>query len=315
MELPHDGGKQKMTSWDMNLSLETAVPVLSKRNVKKIVETIHSIKPSLLVEFGSGASTLYFIKVLNELSGSRFVSIENTPEWFEIIAGQLSKSFGVVIARSKWKNERYNKFYSGGGIPYTNIVDGASRYTRWKRIIMAGPFWRFVPSSGSRLSLNNAVAFLLMPVVNFLTHAFRLFGLFRHYDAVLETVCGNVKFNYLLLSPGIKDQFGESPFMKEHANAWKPYVEDSENILFLIDGGPRHYIVDQIDMFHKEHPEMRITIALFDAHRPEYDEVLRRFSNASFYKGSLELIDETKFYEESPEKELWLAHLTPKGDQ
>jgi hypothetical protein len=124
MELPHDGGKQKMTSWDMNLSLETAVPVLSKRNVKKIVETIHSIKPSLLVEFGSGASTLYFIKVLNELSGSRFVSIENTPEWFEIIAGQLSKSFGVVIARSKWKNERYNKFYSGGG-------DSLHKYCRW----------------------------------------------------------------------------------------------------------------------------------------------------------------------------------------
>jgi len=107
----------------------------------------------------------------------------------------------------------------------------------------------------------------------------------------------------------MKDQYGESPFRNEYANCWQPYVDDSKTILFIIDGGPRHYIANEITKFHAEHPEMQIIIALLDAHRPEYDEVLERYTAAKYFKGSVELVDGRNFYEKEPEKELWIAYL------
>ena len=77
----------------------------------------------------------------------------------------------------------------------------------------------------------------------------------------------------------------------------------------MIDGGPRHYILDQINIYHLENPQVKIIVALLDAHRPEYLDVLKNYSTANYFKGSLELIDGTKFYDEEPKKELWIAHL------
>jgi hypothetical protein len=92
---------------------------------------------------------------------------------------------------------------------------------------MAGPFWRLAPESGFRLSLSRYAANLIMPVLNIITFATRVFVFFRHFDATFIADCKNVKVTYLLSSPGMKDQFGESSFRKKYANAWKPYAYDS----------------------------------------------------------------------------------------
>jgi hypothetical protein len=61
MEFPYDGRLQKTNEpRDMSPNLEKPVPVLSKRNVERLVDIIHDTKPQLVVEFGSGASALFF---------------------------------------------------------------------------------------------------------------------------------------------------------------------------------------------------------------------------------------------------------------
>ena len=216
----------------MSPNLEKPVPVLSKPNVERLVDLVHKTKPQLVVEYGSGSSTLFFIKVLNDIGGARFVSEENVSNWFDFIGGFITKSFGGQLSRFIWKSTKYREFYKGGETPYTAIIDGGSRYSRWKEIVMAGPFWRLVSESGSRLSLNRHAANLIMLILNVLTFLIRIVGFFRHHDSILEADCKNVKLTYILLSPGMKDQFGESPFRAEYANAWKPYYT-THNLYYL----------------------------------------------------------------------------------
>jgi hypothetical protein len=77
----------------------------------------------------------------------------------------------------------------------------------------------------------------------------------------------------------------------------------------MIDGGPRHYILDQINIFYEENPQIKIIVAVFDAHKLEYANVFNHYATSNYFKGSIELIDGTKFYEKKLEKESWIAHL------
>lgn len=302
--------KPKKMYKSMNFSADTAVPSLSGRNVDLIAAEIGR-KPSMIVEYGSGGSTLFFIKQLVGTYKVKFVSIENTSEWFCRVAKELQKLLGGgKVVKNYWPLSKYKSFLQGGFAPFTRIIDGYSRYASWAAIMKAGPFWRFEPASNSRFALNKNANVVMRPIFGQLTNLFRRLGLFRHYDACLNISENNVDLHYLLLSPGIKDQFGESPFRDDYADAWQAYLTpEVTSVLFMIDGGPRHYIVDRIHSFQKNNPHIEVVIALFDAHRPEYEPILDQFDAGCFYKGSMTLCNGAQFYDHEPAKELWLVRL------
>lgn len=63
-------------------SITSAVPVLSDLNVERIVEALEGTTPSLLVEYGSGASTVFFINKLKARKKLKMVSVENSEASF-----------------------------------------------------------------------------------------------------------------------------------------------------------------------------------------------------------------------------------------
>ena len=91
----------------------------------------------------------------------------------------------------------------------------------------------------------------------------------------------------------MKDQFGESPNRDSFIRAGLKRIKDNDkNILIMIDAGPRHYIVDELIKLLRF---KELHICLFDAYRPEYDEVLDKY-DGKFYKGNTFLLDGTDFY-------------------
>jgi hypothetical protein len=291
------------------------IPVLSKKNVDLINQLLEKDQPDLIVEFGSGGSTLFYLDFLNSKSiKTKFISVENTDYWFSSITDKVEEKYGKGrLTTERWSMQKYNEFFAGPKKPFTPIIEGTSRYDRWRRFRKLGPFYRLESSSGSKIaSLLPKGAFnLVEPVIARFVKIARLTGLMRDYDARFELNCGNVDFIYLLRGPAIKDQFGESPFRDSYSDAWNEYFRAEKKIFFMIDGGPRHYIVDRIRTFSEKHPGTKCTIALFDAHRPEYEPILEKFPQAQFECGSLELADGSKFYSDLPTKELWLANIPP----
>ena len=67
-----------------------SVPMLSKKNVNFIEKTINLKNIDTIIEYGSGSSTLYFIKKLKNKK-INFISVENAKFWFydnfEYVAG------------------------------------------------------------------------------------------------------------------------------------------------------------------------------------------------------------------------------------
>jgi hypothetical protein len=177
-----------------------------------------------------------------------------------------------------------------------------------------GPFFRFEIDSGSRLQGKLGI---FKPIFKLLNRLIRMHPKFANENSFWKTEIGNCKFFYELVSPGMKDQFGESPNRDEYIQAGVKHLTDSEqNILIMIDAGPRHYILDEV---LKLLEGKNLHICLFDAHRPEYTEILDKYQG-TFYQGSAKLVDGSNFYEATyPDEsirntilksELWLLSKT-----
>jgi hypothetical protein len=291
-----------------------AVPALSRKNVLFIEELIKQNKIQLIIEYGSGNSTLYFLEKLKAAPSLKFTSVENTKSWFYKNIKAISKNFSPsrpVLVRKYWEAERYKEFYKASFEPYTPIQEGASRVERWKRAMELGPFFRFERPK-SRL-----YEIIAKPVFKISNKFLRQFSKFKNERSSWKCRINKVDFSYQLVPPSMKDQFGESPNRDEFIQAGLEQVsQDSKNILVMIDAGPRHYIIDKII---ETLPNKNLHICLFDAQRPEYESVLSKYSG-EFFSGETELIDGTDFYSSIyPDndlkasmlsKELWYKQIT-----
>lgn len=106
------------------------------------------------------------------------------------------------------------------------------------------------------------------------------FRLYAHLEyATFRTEVNKITFIYKLVPPAIKDQYRESPNADSYVSAGLNEISNNlDNVMILIDAGPRHYIFDKvISIMNKKKID-----CLFDAHRPEYIKVLNKYDGFFF---------------------------------
>jgi len=259
-------------------------PTLSQRNTLFIDNILQNNPIDLVIEYGSGLSTFYYINQLRNRK-CRFVSVENSKHWF-FNNIRLLKEYNVrdeKLERKFWAKRDYQTFLNGQREPYTPIVDGYSRYNLWVKKLQYGPFVR----------LQRKLRFL-SPVFKVVTLLLRRFPYYAEERSSFTCKIGEMDFGYELITPQMKDQYGESPTREEYAQAGTKEIASGKykNILVLIDGGARHHIVDQI---YSAAGNAIIHLCLFDAWRPEYTPILSK-RDGKFHKANTILLDGTKFY-------------------
>jgi len=268
------------------------VPVLPQKNVEKIESIISGNHIDTIIEYGSGNSTIYFIEKYKS-QNIKFISVENSKNWFYKHIKTIKSRFQCdknSINRSFWSARDYELFYSAKQHPYTPIQEGKSRVEKWQRVMDLGPFFRFEPDSGSRLQGKLKI---LRPVFKVINKLLRKLPRYCNENTQWKSKIQNCHFFYELVSPSMKDQFGESPNRDAYVRAGLKSIDSSDtNILIMIDAGPRHYIVDEVIRLLNQ---KNVHICLFDAHRPEYNEILNKYSG-TFYSGCINLMDGTEFY-------------------
>jgi hypothetical protein len=274
------------------------VPILSKKNVEFINSIIDEKKIDFIIEYGSGYSTMYFIKNLKKKK-IKFISVENTKTFFYKNIKTLSKEFNpknCILEKSYWNKEDYEKIYKTSLQPFTKIIDGTSRLEKIKAIVQLGFFYRFSESQNSRLSkILSPINPILRPIYILLNSLLLKLKIFNNEKSKWQCQIDELDFIYKLVSPGVKDQFGECANRDDYVNSGIDFLEnenENKNILVMIDGGPRHYILDKIlNSKYKQN----FHVCLFDAYRPEYKIILDKYKG-TFYSGEDQLIDGTNFY-------------------
>jgi hypothetical protein len=294
-------------------------PSLSADNVKIILDDIEKYQPSLVIEFGSGGSTQFFIQ---RLSACKYLAFENTRKWFFELTESIERIYGLgKLARNYWRADDYRKFLTARNEPYTPIPPEKSRYKNWTEVVRLHWFWLVSPDcSATRFPKISRVLWmifrpLLIQAVKFL----RLLRIGRLYDALWVGCCNSVEVSLFLFPPAIKDQFGENPFRDKYlkpalSSMTKLADEGGGRAFVFIDGGPRHYLLDKIYAHARSLSGIDVHFYLFDAQRPEYEEILNKYPVSKYCKGSRHLLDGRLFYvdqsDEHLEKEMWISVLS-----
>ena len=291
------------------------VPILSKKNVRFIEKIINEKNIDSIIEYGSGLSTLYFIKNLKNKK-IKFTSVENTKIWFYKNIKNITKTFtptNCILNKSSWSGNDYKKFYKTTVEPFGEISKEKSKYKKIIKLLKLGPFYRFEKDGNSKYS---GKLFILLPIIRplfiFINSLLQKLNKFNNEKSEWKCQIDELDFTYKLICPTFKDQFAESPNRDDFVYAGIESLKNeskSKNILVMIDGGPRHYIVDQIIKKNYRH---NIHIFLFDAYRPEYKFIFDKYKG-TFFQGEEELVDGTNYYSIFTEekktshlaKELW----------
>ena len=291
-------------------------PTLSSDNVRR-VDTLISDNPiTTIIEFGSGNSTLYFLKKY-KTKQLKFISIETSKVWYYKNIKTIKSLFPYATGALKkvfWNENDYSNFFEKPHEPYTPVHSGTSRLGRWKRSLELGPFFRFEPDSG--LKGAGLLPRTLKPLLVYSNKLLRHFSHFKFERSSWVTMIGSIELNYELICPGMKDQFGESPNREAYVQSALNQLSASDSeILVMIDAGPRHFVLDELA---KNIKDRTVHICLFDAQRPEYELILSKY-NGLYYKGNEILMDGSNFYQkEFPDlgernkalrKELWYCKL------
>ena len=66
-------------------------PTLSSDNVRIILDDLQKYPPDLILEFGAGGSTLFFLEQLKKRCS--YKAFENTKQWFYKLAESLRKTY------------------------------------------------------------------------------------------------------------------------------------------------------------------------------------------------------------------------------
>lgn len=273
-------------------------PVLSDNNAQMILDEIRK-GFDYVVEYGMGASTFYFLKGTQDHK-TKFISVENNFDWFEICIREAKRQSGfqeTSYTRRAWNLEEIRRFVNSRNHT-ADVPESLKRFSRWRDSISLGPFFRLSPLSQSRfagklgplwplarplLALAAQVVYAIKPGKRPQNGEWR--GLIRERERERELILRNV-------GPSIKDQFGEAPNMMDYIDAGlKDIRADLENgktvtAAIIVDGGPRHKIVQEILSLEDKYKSFRPTIFLCDASRAFYHKTLALRPAGQFVAGS-----------------------------
>jgi hypothetical protein len=268
-------------------------PVLSDNNSQLVLTEIGG-GYDFVVEYGMGASTLYFLSEALKHK-TVMISVENNFDWFRVCVDQIKEQAPLQEQNS------FSKPWSLGEIrSFTNsdsqapIPQELRRFPRWKDSLSLGPFFRFAPNSKSRLSGKLGPLWpIAKPFLKTLATAQYLFAPqnrphraeWRGTSDQLELILRNV-------GPSLKDQYGESPNKAEYIESGLKEIRgelekgNSVSALFIVDGGPRHYVVEEILKLEEKFNNFKPSIFLCDAARIFYDPILVKRPTGRFFAGT-----------------------------
>lgn len=259
-------------------------PFLSDNTTEFITANLEAFDYNILVEFGSGNSTRYFLQKLLAL-GRRclFISVEPNFSWFkEAIKSIQSDMKGNSISEEKfelepWPYEKCKRYLYAANHTSLEVPSDLKRLSKARKKF-AGRFnlkmllYRFSPGS-------------------------------RPQDGCFSiTIDGSVTFLLELRSEFMKDQFGESPIKKEYlAAALEPIIQklsaaEKVTAAFFVDGGPRADILNSILDIEDRYENFRPTIFLAEAHRSYYADAIRRRPSGTFMRGSNRTLSGAQVY-------------------
>lgn len=88
-------------------------------------------------------------------------------------------------------------------------------------------------------------------------------------------------------------------------------LENGENVsaLFMIDGGPRHHIVQEILNLEDQYQSFTPTVVLFDASMAFYQDILSQRKSAKFYAGTNKTIKNNQVASDilGPDSTFWVG--------
>jgi hypothetical protein len=212
-----------------------------------------------------------------------FMSIEYNQQWFtellRVIQSDLkfTRISNEKLELKRWDDEKCRRFFYGENATALDVPNDLKRLNKAKRIF-AGPL-------SSKLFL------------------YKLRIKSRPLDADYQvTIDGAINLLLVLRSELMKDQYGESPIKDAYIGAAiapiKQILPSCQTLsaAFIIDGGPRHDILDAIFRLEDENENFFPTIFLCDANRSIYTKSLGRRPNGEFWKGSNETLNSKTLY-------------------
>lgn len=279
---------------DLEKYFKDPCPILSDNNSQMIFDEIGK-GYDYVVEYGMGSSTLYFLNACEDFK-TTFISVENNFNWFELCIEQTKKQTAfkeIAYEEKPWSMSDFNAFINWQG-EAADIPEKFCRIHRWKDSLALGPFFRFSPEAKSRFSGRLGPLWpISKPLLKFAAKAYFAFCVrARPYTGEW---CGKKENLELILrnvGPSIKDQFGEAPNMMDYINAGLKDIRiglvngKTISAVIIIDGGPRHKIVQEIFKLEKQYMTFNPTIILCDACRGFYKTTLDKRPLGQFIKGS-----------------------------
>jgi hypothetical protein len=256
------------------LSNKQPVPQLSSNLSKFIVKKMKEVDYDIIVEYGSGNSTRFFLKHLVDMEKKcLFITVEYNTSWFLYVIQTIKSNFTSEIMTEEkldlnfWTFSKCRRYLYGKNGTSLDLPDDLKRLPVATKAF-GGSF--------------NVKMFL-----------YRLKKSSRPQDGCYYvTIANSVRFLAFLRAEFMKDQYGESPIKKEYIDAALDPIRGRSSLgkttkaLFFIDGGPRgdivHSILDLQDMYSNFYP----TIFLAEAHRSYYTDPLSRRPSGIFMKGS-----------------------------
>lgn len=261
-----------------------AFPFMSDSTADLFVSTILEDDYDVVVEYGSGGSTIYYLEhLLAARYTGTFVSVEFDSNWYEEVVTRVRQTFSStgldneVMNRLPWSDAKIDRYLS---------LDRDHAQPRWdhpeslRRLEAHG---RSVLRSqlGGASGVPGCPKFLFTPA--------------RPSDAVYHATIGSsLSFLYLLKHEFFKDQYGESPIKHEYISAglrWpvEERLKSESRILraaFIIDGGPRGEIVDAILDLENTYAHFLPTIFLLEGSRCNFHSATHRRVTGRFVAGS-----------------------------
>ena len=95
----------------MEKAITDFVPVLSEKNVLFICDILENNEIDLIIEYGSGASTIFFVEKVKN-TACKFVSVENKRNWFFHNIEIMKSLFRVnnsTLNREFWNNKNKSR--------------------------------------------------------------------------------------------------------------------------------------------------------------------------------------------------------------
>lgn len=260
---------------------EYPVPFMSDNIAEFISDRLGEF--DIVVEYGSGSSTRYFLRKLRETKRDcEFVSVEHSRAWFlDVIEGIMDDLRDVPVS------ERVFNLHPWG---IQRIISYLKAESRSKLAI---------PPNLQRLPKSQQALGGFLHLLKLLLHKSN-----RPHDGLFSILVDNsVRFLYLLRAELMKDQFGESPFKMRYINAGLDPVRKlmcgnpELSAAFIIDGGPRGDIMDAIFDLEDLSLGLRLSIFLPEAHRTFYWDTLGRRETGIFIKGSNRMLNGDATYD------------------